>query len=298
MLQCAGGDARVNLPPLEHLTLSGDGVNLHAVRAGDRGGPPVILLHGFPEFWYGWRHQIGPLADAGFHVIALDQRGYNTSDKPPHVRDYNLHRLAADVANVITALGFERAAVVGHDWGGIVAWWLAVIRPGRVSRLAIINAPHPVVLRRALRTDPRQMLRSWYAFLMQIPGLPEWAARRRNWTELFRGLQSSSRPGTFTDDDFIRYREAWSQPGAITAMVNWYRAAFRSPPATPADVRVHVPALVLWGEQDKFIGRKYADESVAICDDARSEMFPDATHWLQHEEAERVNRRLSEFLGH
>src|SRR5947209_14471325 len=159
----------MTLPPLDDLVLRGDGVNLHAVRAGEPRGPTVVLLHGFPEFWYGWRHQIGPLTTAGFHVVALDQRGYNTSDKPPLVRDYNLDRLAADVASAIAAVGVDQAAVVGHDWGGIVAWWLAVTRPERVRRLAGLNAPHPVVMRRALRTDPLQMLRSWYAFMMQIP---------------------------------------------------------------------------------------------------------------------------------
>jgi pimeloyl-ACP methyl ester carboxylesterase len=284
------------LPPLEDLSLPGDGVMLHAVRAGDRGGPTVVLLHGFPEFWYGWRHQLGPLADAGFQVVALDQRGYNTSDKPPHVRDYNLDRLAADMASAIAALGVERAAVVGHDWGGIVAWWLAVTRPERVRRLAVLNAPHPVVMRRALRTDPLQMLRSWYTFMMQVPGVPEWAARRRDWARMVDGMRASSRPGTFTDKDFAGYKEAWSRPGAITAMVNWYRAAMRSPPVIPADVRVHVPALVLWGAKDKFIRRKYAEKSSALCDDGRLEVFNDATHWVQHEEAGGVNGRLVEFL--
>jgi pimeloyl-ACP methyl ester carboxylesterase len=269
---------------------------LHAVRAGNPAGPPVILLHGFPEFWYGWRHQFGPLADAGFNVVTLDQRGYNTSDKPPQVRDYNLDLLAADVAAVIAALGVERAAVVGHDWGGIVAWWLAVTRPERVSKFVILNAPHPAVMRRALRTDPLQMLRSWYAFLMLVPRLTEWSSRFWNWHSLVRALRKSSRPGTFTDDDFIHYREAWSQPGAFTAMVNWYRAAMRSPPAARPDVRVHVPTLILWGARDKFIRRQYAEKSVQMCDDGRLELFEDATHWIQHEETERVNERVIEFL--
>jgi pimeloyl-ACP methyl ester carboxylesterase len=286
----------MSLPPLEDVFLPSDGLMLHAVRAGSRGGLPVILLHGFPEFWYGWRHQLGPLADAGFDVVAIDQRGYNTSDKPPHVRDYSVDRLAGDVASAIAAFGVQQAAVVGHDWGGIVAWWLAVTRPERVSRLAILNAPHPVVMRRALRTDPLQMLRSWYAFLMQVPGLPEWAARRQSWTKLFGGLQSSSRPGTFTDEDFVQYRQAWSQPGALTAMINWYRAAMRSPPALPADARVHVPTLVLWGMRDRFIRPKYAEKSAAMCDDARLEKIEDATHWLPHEEIRRVNEQLTEFL--
>ena len=255
-----------------------------------------MLLHGFPEFWYGWRHQLGPLAAAGFNVVALDQRGYNTSDKPSHVRDYNLDLLAGDVAAAIAGLGVERAAVVGHDWGGVVAWWLAVTRPERVSRLAILNAPHPIVMRRALRTDPLQMLRSWYAFLMQIPRLTEWTARWWNWLSLARGLRTSSRPGTFTDDDIARYREAWEQPGAFRSMVNWYRAAMQSPPVVPADVRVHVPTLILWGARDTFIRRKYADKCLALCDDGRLEVFETASHWIQHEEAARVNERLVEFL--
>ncbi len=289
-------ETRMDLPPLDDLTLPGDGVRLHAVRAGPADGPPVVLLHGFPEFWYGWRHQLGPLAAAGFRAVAVDQRGYATSDKPARVCDYNLNSLAADVASAIAALGVERAAVVGHDWGGVVAWWLAVNHPGRVSRLVILNAPHPVVMRRALRTDPLQMLRSWYAFLMQVPGLTEWLSRLGNWRGLERGLRKSSRPGTFTDADFARYREAWSRPGAFPAMVNWYRAALRAPPAIPADARVHVPTLVLWGAKDRFIRRKYAEKSAAMCDDGRLEVFEEATHWVQHEEAGRVNGRLIEFL--
>jgi pimeloyl-ACP methyl ester carboxylesterase len=285
------------LPPLDDLFLPGAGVKLHAVRAGDRGGRPVILLHGFPEFWFGWRHQIGPLADAGFNVVALDQRGYNTSDKPPQIHDFNLDLLAADVASAITARGVERAAVVGHDWGGIVAWWLAVTRPESVSRLAILNAPHPVVMRRALRTDPLQMLRSWYAFLMLVPRLTEWSCRIWNWRSLIRTLRTTSRPGTFTDEDLVLYREAWSRPGAFTAMVNWYRAAMRAPPAIRPDVRVHVPTLVMWGARDKFIRRKYAERSAAMCDDSRLEIIETATHWVQHEETERVNQRLIEFLS-
>src|SRR5581483_11908543 len=134
------------LPPLDDLTLPGDGVRLHAVAAGDPRGPLVLLLHGFPEFWYGWRHQLGPLAAAGFRVVALDQRGYNTSDKPRPVPAYGLDRVAADAAAAIAGLGAERAAVVGHDWGGVAAWWLATARPERVSRLAILNAPHPAAM--------------------------------------------------------------------------------------------------------------------------------------------------------
>jgi epoxide hydrolase 4 len=286
----------MTLPPLDDLTLPGDGVRLHAVAAGDPRGPLVLLLHGFPEFWYGWRHQLGPLAEAGFRVVAPDQRGYNTSDKPPRVADYNLDRLAADAASAIAGLGAERAAVVGHDWGGLVAWWLALRHPNRVSRLAILNAPHPSVMWRALRTNPRQMLRSWYIFLLQLPWLPEWAGRRRNWEPVVQAMQSSSRPGTFTAEDFDRYRAAWSQPGAYHTMIHWYRAALRARPPDPPDLRIRVPTLVLWGERDKFIETSIAQKCVKLCDAGRLELFPEATHWIQHEEPERVNRELIEFL--
>jgi pimeloyl-ACP methyl ester carboxylesterase len=284
------------LPPLEDLTLTGAGAKLHAVRCGDRNGPLVVLLHGFPEFWYGWKNQLGPLADAGFNVVAVDQRGYNTSDKPPHIRDYNIDLLAADVAAVIAALGVERAAVVAHDWGGVVAWWLASTHPACISRLAILNAPHPVVMRRALWTDPLQILRSWYVFMLQLPGFPEWSARLGNWHAIAHVLKTSSRPGTFTDEDLDRYREAWARPGAYRSMVNWYRAALRSPPIVPADIRIHVPTLVLWGARDSAIRSQYAAKSAALCTNVRVEMFDDATHWVQHEEPERVNERLMEFL--
>jgi pimeloyl-ACP methyl ester carboxylesterase len=286
----------MSLPPLEDLTLPGAGVNLHAVRCGNSHGPPVVLLHGFPEFWYGWHHQLGPLADAGFNVVAVDQRGYNTSEKPLHVRDYNLDLLAADVASVIDALGLEQAAVVGHDWGGVVAWWLATTRPQRVRRLAILNGPHPLVMRRALWTDPLQILRSWYVFMLQLPRFPEWSARLGNWHALVHVLKTNSRPGTFTEEDFDRYREAWDRPGAYRSMVNWYRAALRSRPVKPADIRIHVPTLVLWGARDSAIRSKYAAKSAAFCTNARVEMFADATHWVQHEEPSRVNQRLIEFL--
>jgi pimeloyl-ACP methyl ester carboxylesterase len=286
----------VPLPPLEDLTLPGDGITLHAVRAGDPHGPLVLLLHGFPEFWYGWRHQLGPLVDAGFRVVAPDQRGYTTSDKPPHVADYNLDRLAADVVSVIAALGADRVRVVAHDWGGVVAWWLALRHPERVERLAILNAPHPPLMWRTLRRSPRQMLRSWYIFMMQLPWYPEWSSRLANWYSVVRAMRTSSRPGTFTAEDFDRYRTAWSQPGAFRAMVNWYRAALRARPPEPADLRIRVPTLVIWGARDKFIRRELAEASVAQCEHGRLEFIEEATHWVQHEEPQRVNRLLIDFL--
>jgi pimeloyl-ACP methyl ester carboxylesterase len=281
---------------LRHSMVPTNGTRLHVVETGPEDGTPMVLLHGFPEFWYCWKHQIGPLADAGFRVIVPDQRGYAGSEKPQSVSAYGLDTLAADVAGLIEFTGRAHAAVVGHDWGGVVAWWVAVRHPERVERLGVMNGPHPLAFRRHLRSSPRQFFKSWYTYFFQVPWLPEAVFRRRNWRALVDTLRKTSRPGTFTEADFEQYRRAWSEPGAITAMINWYRAARRNPPAPPADPRVHVPALVIWGAQDRFLDRAIAQLSVELCDHGRLELFEDATHWVQHEEPERVSRLLLEFL--
>ena len=278
---------------LEHHTAEVGGVTLHYVAAG--AGKPVILLHGFPEFWYGWRHQIGPLAESGLRVIVPDQRGYNESDKPRDVAAYRLDVLADDVAGLMDALGLERAAVVGHDWGGIVAWWLAARQPGRVDRLAILNAPHPFAFRRLIRSSPSQMLKSWYTFVFQIPWLPEAVLRARGGAMLRRMLRGTGRPGAFTEAELDAYAESWSRPGALTAMINWYRAPL--PKAQdPSAGRVAAPTLVIWGARDAALDRSLAEASLSWCERGRLETLDDATHWVQHEEGPRVNRLLLEFL--
>jgi epoxide hydrolase 4 len=284
---------------LRHTTIAVNQVALHVVQAGPEDGPPVILLHGFPEPWFCWRHQIGPLADAGYRVLAPDQRGYNTSEKPRPIADYALDVLAADVVGLIDHTRCGQASLVGHDWGGIVAWWVAVRHPGRVQRLAVLNAPHPVAFRRYLFRHPAQLLRSWYAFSFQIPRLPEANFRRANWRSLTRTLRTTSRSGTFSEDDLQQYRQAWSEPGAITAMLHWYRAALRHRPRPRGDPRVHVPTLMIWGKGDVFLLPGTATASLDLCADGRLEWIVEATHWVQHEEPDRVNRLLLEFLsGH
>jgi pimeloyl-ACP methyl ester carboxylesterase len=254
------------------------------------------LLHGFPEFWYGWRHQIGPLAEAGYRVIVPDQRGYGSSDKPEAVASYALDTLADDVAGLIEATGEPRAAVVGHDWGGIAAWWTAVRHPDRVDRLVAINAPHPIVFQHFLRTSPRQLLKSWYTFYFQLPWLPETLFRRKNWQSLAESLRSTSRPGTFSDAALDHYREAWSQPGAMRSMIHWYRAAFRYPPTLPNPGRIHLPTRLIWGPNDRFIDRRVAEPSIRMCDQGVLEFIEGATHWVHLEEPEQVNRLLLDFL--
>lgn len=280
-----------------HRTIETNGIRLHAVEAGPEGGPLLILLHGFPELWYSWRHQIEPLAAAGFRVLAPDQRGYNLSGKPRRISGYNLDTLALDVVGLIDAMGDEKAHVVGHDWGGAVAWWLGVKHADRLARLALLNIPHPSVMRRTLLASARQRKKSSYIFFFQLPGLPERLFRRNNFAYAAKSLQATSRPGTFTDADLEVYREAWRQPGAVRSMIHWYRAALRSQPERPATSRVRVPTLLLWGTKDRFLGREMAQPSIDLCDDGRLEFFDDASHWIHHEEPEKVNRRLIEFLA-
>jgi pimeloyl-ACP methyl ester carboxylesterase len=281
-----------------HRTLATNGIRLHVVEAGPEGGPLLILLHGFPEFWYGWRHQIEPLAAAGFHVLAPDQRGYNLSDKPRPVSAYNLDALALDVVGLIEAEGAGKAFVVGHDWGGVVAWWLGIKHPERLERLVLLNIPHPKVMRQTVLRSSRQRKKSAYIFFFQLPWLPERTFRRNGFAYAGKALQATSRPGTFTDADVDLYRQAWSQPGAVRSMIHWYRAALRSQPKWPRGSRVRgVPTLLLWGTKDRFLGREMAQPSIDLCDDGRLEFFEEASHWIQHEEPERVNRRILEFFS-
>ncbi|WP_435017651.1 alpha/beta fold hydrolase [Tundrisphaera sp. TA3] len=274
------------------------GITLNVAEAGPEDGPLALLLHGFPEFWYGWRNQIGPLAEAGYRVVVPDQRGYNLSDKPAGVAPYALDTLVDDVLGLMDALGRERAAiVVGHDWGAIVGWWAITRAPGRFERAAFLNGPHPALILRELRESRAQKLKSWYAFAMQVPWLPEKFLGRDSGRFLARGLEKTSRPGTFTEADLAFYRDAWSRPGALKGMIAWYRAAFRHKPKMPDDPRITVPTQIIWGLKDAFINRSLARASYALCKTGRIEWIPEASHWVQHEEPGRVNGCLLRFLA-
>ncbi len=213
---------------IEHTTVQTNGITLHVVLAGPADGPPVILLHGFPEYWGGWQAQIPALAEAGYRVWAPDQRGYNLSAKPAGVRAYDIDQLARDVLGLIDATGQQQVRLVGHDWGAAVAWWVAGKYPERLHKLAILNVPHLSVMFGTLWRSWAQMRKSWYIFFFQLPRLPEASLRRNGWTNAIRALKGSSRRGTFTPEQIEQYRQAWSQPGAITGMINWYRAAGRT----------------------------------------------------------------------
>ena len=271
-------------------------VRLHYVEAGE--GPLVLLLHGFPQFWYEWRHQIPALVEAGFRVVAPDMRGYNFSDKPPGVRAYRVELLARDVERLIVACGERTAVVVGHDWGAIVAWIAAMRNPGRVGRLAILNVPHPARFLDGL-LSPRQLLRSSYMFFFQIPRLPEEVIRAGDFALLRSALlRDPVRAGAITADDIERYVGAMARPGALTATLNYYRAFLRNPRETRALLkRIEAPVLVIWGERDRFLSRKLAEPPrLWVPNLLPVERLPDASHWVAEDCPLEVNTLLLDFL--
>ena len=293
---------------LTHTTMRGCDVDLHVVRAGagvgagagagtDGSGPAVILLHGFPENWTSWRHQIQPLVDAGFSVLVPDMRGYNRSERPPGVADYRMRMLIEDVNALVLALPERRAHIVGHDWGGVVAWTFAGAYPERTLRLTVMNAPHPLLFSRALR-KPFQMFKSWYIAMFQIPGLAERILSRNNYKRLRSIFRNGPAiPGTFSDDDIQNYVEAASHPGALTAMLNYYRAA-REPGglAIARASRPECETLVIWGDQDRALSVRLLKNIEEVAPLVRIRRIPESGHWVQNEAPEKVNKLLLEFL--
>jgi epoxide hydrolase 4 len=273
-----------------------NGIHLHIAEAGSTDGDLLFLLHGFPEFWYGWRNHIGRFAAAGFRVVVPDQRGYNLSDKPKGVAAYDLDQACGDIVGLADRLGRKTFSIVGHDWGAAVGWWTATRHADRLERLAVLNAPHPAVWSEAMQNNPAQRRKSWYVRFFGIRYLPELLLRQRNFLALSRSFNDVIVPEAFTQSDLSRYRAAWSQPGALTSMINWYRALLRKQLPASEQLRVRVPTLVIWGAQDAFAERELAEASARLCDNARVTYLERSTHWVQHDEPERVGDLLLAFL--
>lgn len=298
------GERRAERDGWEHREGRINGVRLHWVEAGE--GPLVILLHGFPEFWYSWRHQIQTLAARGFRVVAPDQRGYNRSGKPVGREAYRIEHLGDDVAGLIDRVGDGPAMVAGHDWGGLVAWSLSYRYPSLLRRLAVLNAPHPAAYRRALlRTD--QLLRSWYVFFFQIPVLPERWIRRDGYGVLERMLYGDPvRSDAFDAADVEAYRQALDRPGALTAALNWYRANLGISDllgrgSWAGGGLPEAPVLVLWGMEDRYLSPRLVEEMEGMSGGTegglRAVRLGDASHWIQADAPERVGRELEVFFS-
>lgn len=280
------------LPPdLEHRYAEINGVRMHFVVAGK--GETVLMLHGFPELWYSWRHQIAALADR-YRVVVPDQRGYNETERRG---PYDTDTLQADALALLEHLGEQKAHVVGHDWGGAIAWLLAIEHPEAVRSLAVCNLPHPALVQKALRRNPRQWLRSWYILFFQLPWLPERALAWRDYHQLARMLINDCRPGTFTREDVKTFLAAWRRQG-LGGGINWYRAAVRHPRRLPKPVPpVLAPTVLIWGEDDVALGKELTYGTEEYVPDLAVHYLPNVSHWVQQEAPERVNEILREHLA-
>ena len=273
-------------------------VRLAVTESGE--GEPVILLHGFPELAHSWRHQLPALAAAGYHVVAPDLRGYGQSDRPTGIDAYLAPKLVGDIVGLIGALGHESAHIVGHDWGGSLAWGLAGARPDLVRSLTILNAPQGPVSARLRRDDPDQRAKSWYMLLFQFAGVAEAWLSADDFKNLREFVFGTAAPGTFPPEDQRVYIEALSRDGALTAALNYYRA--NMPPAAwlrepPEPAEITVPTLIIWGEADAYMGLELLERTAAcVTGPLRVERLPGVSHWVQQEAPDEVNRLLVDFL--
>jgi pimeloyl-ACP methyl ester carboxylesterase len=277
-----------------HHFLSTNGVSLHYVTQGE--GPLMLFLHGFPEFWYSWRHQLAEFS-SDYTCVALDLRGYNESDKPDGVDAYRMEELVQDVEGVIRKLGYDRCILVGHDWGGAIAWSFAYAHPEMLESLIVMNLPHPAKFAAGLQT-PQQLLRSWYIGFFQIPFLPELLIQAGDYWLIEQALRGMAiRKEAFTDNDIRQFKAAAAKPGALTAMVNYYRALVSSSFLNRTWPVLEVPTLMIWGEEDTALGKELTVGTEDYVRDFHLRYIPNCSHWVQQEQPEQVNTYMGEFLA-
>lgn len=281
----------------QHHFIEANQIRLHYVTQGE--GDLVLLLHGFPEFWYSWRYQIPALA-RHFKVVVPDLRGYNDSEKPSN--GYDLDTLSADIRSLIENLGYDRAHIVGHDWGGAIAWNLAQKFPQYLDRLALLSTPHPQRFVREMISNLDQLRRSWYVLAFQIPGIPEWLIQQ-NLNNFVKSMfqEQAVRKGAFTEENARLYQAALNKPGALSAAINYYRQLFSSlhwmRDWWQLPDSISVPTLVLWGEEDSLLSYKLAEGMAQfISAPCKIKLVPHCGHWIQQEAPQTVNRELLAFL--
>lgn len=281
----------------EMITLKSSGVSLHYVSNGTSDQPLMLFVHGFPECWYTWRYQMKYFSKQ-YRVVAIDQRGYGLSSKPSNVSDYKIELLARDIADIVDQLGYKSCVLVGHDWGAIVAWGVSILYPQIVDKLIILNVPHQLAYRTALSI--KQIRRSWYIFFYQIPFIPELLLKANDFAilkQLFKtppmGLTN---PQNMTLEDLEVFLYTFAQSGTPTAAINYYRALVRYPNDEFLST-VTVPVLIIWGCQDRALGEELADHSVKCCKNAQLKKIPSASHWVQQDAPDEVNKYIEEFVN-
>jgi pimeloyl-ACP methyl ester carboxylesterase len=266
-------------------------ISLNVVFAGPKDGEPVVLLHGYPEFWYAWRGPMVELAKAGFRVIVPDQRGYNDSDKPARAKSYRLDILAGDIAGLITALGYDEAYLSGHDFGGLVAWWTLILHPEKITKFVVFNKPHPEAIR---SDDGKEEKISWYRTFLRVPWIPGYFGRLANWFLLVKNLQATSLPGTFPKEHMQQLQSAWDNNGAINSMGAWYRANANF--EMTVDNNISTPGLFVLAPDDAFSSKSMALKSMQYIENGRLLELTEGTHWLIQEKPKLVGNILIEFF--
>lgn len=287
--------------PIRTRTIEANGLNFTIDEAGE-GDDVALFLHGFPESRFSWRHQLPLLADLGWRAVAPDLRGYGDSSRPAGVEAYGIDHLVADAAAIFDAVGATgRRLLIAHDWGAIVAWVFAMEKTRALDGLVIMNVPHPAVFQGALKGNLSQLKKSWYVFFFQIPWLPEKAMTAngaRAIGEAFRGMAIDK--SRFPVEVLAHYQENALRPGAMTAMINWYRANFRggalsrwAPGKAPV---IDVPTLMVWGEEDAALGIELTEGYEPYVRDFTLHRLPGVSHWVQQEAPEAVNARLEAWM--
>jgi pimeloyl-ACP methyl ester carboxylesterase len=286
----------------EHKYADVNSIRLHYVTAGK--GKLIMFLHGFPEFWYEWRNQLAEFG-GDYRVVAPDMRGYNLSSKPTDVTQYRIKYLVEDIRALAEHLGYKKFILVAHDWGGGVAWPFAMRHPEYLEKLIIINAPHPVTFVRELRDNPAQQKASQYILVHRTPDAEEILARNNYAILADSLLKDGIKRGYFTEEDTKAYIGAWSQPGALTGGLNYYRAAHLGSftgesddylSADPSLFTVAVPTLVIWGEKDKYLLTGNLEDLEKYVPDLTIKRIPDGSHWVTHERPGLVNSYIREFI--
>ena len=277
----------------QHGAIITNGVRLHYVTQGE--GDLMILLHGFPEFWYSWRHQIPEFAQ-DHKVVAIDLRGYNDSDKPSDPTAYRMEVLLRDVVGVIQNLGYDRCTLVGHDWGGAIAWNFAYAYPELCDRLVVLNFPHPAKFAAGLLT-PQQLLKSWYIFFFQLPFLPELLLQANDYQLIAGAFSGMAIDKTaFSADDLTLYKDAAAKRGALTAMLNYYRNVLQPDLLNRQWDILRIPTLLIWGEEDTALGKELTEGTEQYVEDLTVRYIPNCSHWVQQEKPQLVNQYIREFL--
>ncbi|XP_053104932.1 epoxide hydrolase 4 isoform X2 [Hemicordylus capensis] len=282
-----------------YVRIKDSGLRFHYVAAGERGKPLMLLLHGFPEFWYSWRHQMRDFKSE-FRVVALDLRGYGETDAPAHRENYKLDCLITDIKDILESLGYSKCVLIGHDWGGMIAWLVAICYPETVTKLVVINFPHPSVFTEYILRRPSQMIKSAYYYFFQMPWFPELMFTINDFKTL-KNLFTSQSTGIgkkgckLTAEDIEAYLFVFSQPGALTGPINHYRNLFSCLPLQHHEVTM--PTLLLWGERDPFMEVEMAEITrIYVKNQFRLTILSEASHWLQQDQPDIVNKLIWTFL--